>query len=96
MRKIYIISGVVAVSAVAILFVPFDKEDSASLTANEIECGRIWAYLTFENVIEKALIRDVAVTHKDGDSVFAFAYTFGGIRLGQVEANCHRGSARRI
>ncbi len=86
----------IAVSVVAVLFVPIAKEDSAALTTDEIECGQMWAYLTFENSIEKALIRSIAVTHKDGDSVFASAYTFGGIRIGQVEANCSHGSARRI
>ena len=66
------------------------------LTTEEIACGHSWAYLTFENVIERALIRDIAVTHKVDDIVYASSYTFGGIRLSEVAINCQRGEARRV
>ena len=95
MRKSYVIHFV-ALSSLMIFLAPVRVEDSNSLTDEELECGITWAHLTFENVIERALIRDIAVTHKIGNIVYASSYTFGGIHMSEVAANCITASAYRV
>jgi hypothetical protein len=94
-RKFYII-GFVAVPLLILILAPVRVEDSKELNDEELECGKTWAYLTFENVIERALIGDIAVTHKIGNIVYASSYTFGGIHMSEVAANCKAGSAHRV
>ena len=95
MNKSYIV-GFLGVATLLFFLWPVNVEDSKELTDEELQCGRTWAYLTFENVIERALIKDIAVTHKLGNVVYASSYTFGGIHMSEVAANCRAGNAYRI
>ena len=82
---------------VAILFtIPIERADSEFLSTLEIDCGRTGAYLTFENPIERALMKGVVVTHSAGDFVYASSYTLLGIPLSKIEANCKIGQVRRL
>lgn len=96
MRKSAVYGFSVLMAGLAFLLVPVHKEDSSDLTIKEIECGQIGAHLTFENGIERALIRDIAVTHKVGEMIYVSSYTFGGIQMSEVAVNCRRGTARRM
>jgi len=91
------ISGIgLAAFIMAALLIPIDIADSTMLSREEIECGRLGAYRTFENPIEQLWIKDIAVTERDGDNVYTSAYTFFGIRISQVETNCRLGSIQRL
>ena len=82
---------------IAILFtIPIKRTDSTELSAQEIDCGRTWAYLTFENPVERVLMKGIVVTHSVGDFVYASSYTILGIPLSKVEANCKIGQAKRV
>ncbi len=96
MQASHIAILVLGIFVLGFFLYPVQKADSPDLSAEELECGRIAAYLMFENVIERALIRDIAVTRKTGNIVFASSYTFGGIHMSEVAANCIDGSAERV
>gem|GEM_PF-6634419 len=97
MKTVLIAALVLTPFAIAILFmIPIERPNSEALSATEISCGQTWAYLMFDNPIERAFTKGVVVTHSDGALVYASSYTLLGIPLSRIEANCYTGQARRL
>ncbi|OGF21308.1 hypothetical protein A2316_01995 [Candidatus Falkowbacteria bacterium RIFOXYB2_FULL_38_15] len=85
MKKIILIIIVVLLLG---FFVPkiFIK-DSYSLSQDDRDSITMLAYDQFNNFMEKLLIIEITIDDKKDETVYASAYTFGGLKYATLELN---------
>ena len=87
-----IIIGIIITFIVAIALPILLIKDANNLGAEDIACAKRDTDMILGNPIERLLILKTVVDKKEGDTLFASAYTIAGIKYATVELACDQDS----